>query len=194
MISYDKKFIFVHINKTAGTSMEKALADYGVKKLEEKGDLKFELNYNQSQHFNCDEYKKYLGSEYDDYFKFTVVRNPFDRVVSYYYGGAIQKGLNFKDWVVDRYLNENYKDYIRMYSDYTHWFDKDELNCVLKFENLDQDFIKLKETLDLNCELGKANVNKSYIPIIQEISKYNMPTKISYLYDTYDTKVMANQR
>ena len=161
MISYDKKFIFVHINKTAGTSMEKALVDYGVKKLQEKGDLKFELNYNQSQHFNCDEYKKYLGSEYDDYFKFTVVRNPFDRVVSYYYGGAIQKGLNFKDWVVDRYLNENYKDYIRMYSDYTHWFDKDELNCVLKFENLDQDFIKLKETLDLNCELGKANVNKS---------------------------------
>ena len=161
MISYDKKFIFVHINKTAGTSMEKALVDYGVKKLQEKGDLKFELNYNQSQHFNCDEYKKYLGSEYDDYFKFTVVRNPFDRVVSYYYGGAIQKGLNFKDWVVDRYLNENYKDYIRMYSDYTHWFDKDEINCVLKFENLDQDFIKLKETLDLNCELGKANVNKS---------------------------------
>ncbi len=161
MISYDKKFIFVHINKTAGTSMEKALADYGVKKLEEKSDLKFELNYNQSQHFNCDEYKKYLGSEYDDYFKFTVVRNPFDRVVSYYYGGAIQKGLNFKDWVVDRYLNANYKDYIRMYSDYTHWFDKDEMNCVLKFENLDQDFIKLKETLDLNCELGKANVNKS---------------------------------
>ena len=161
MISYNKKFIFVHINKTAGTSMEKALADYGVKKLEEKGDLKFELNYNQSQHFNCDEYKKYLGSEYDDYFKFTVVRNPFDRVVSYYYGGAIQKGLNFKDWVVDRYLNENYKDYIRMYSDYTHWFDKDEMNYVLKFENLDQDFIKLKETLDLNCELGKANVNKS---------------------------------
>ena len=161
MISYDKKFIFVHINKTAGTSMEKALADYGVKKLEEKGDLKFELNYNQSQHFNCDEYKKYLGSEYDDYFKFTVVRNPFDRVVSYYYGGAIQKGLNFKDWVVDRYLNENYKDYIRMYSDYAYWFDKDEMNCVLKFENLDQDFIKLKETLDLNCELGKANVNKS---------------------------------
>ncbi len=161
MISYDKKFIFVHINKTAGTSMEKALADYGIKKLEEKSDLKFELNYNQSQHFNCDEYKKYLGSEYDDYFKFTVVRNPFDRVVSYYYGGAIQKGLNFKDWVVDRYLNANYKDYIRMYSDYTHWFDKDEMNCVLKFENLDQDFIKLKETLDLNCELGKANVNKS---------------------------------
>ena len=36
---------------------------------------------------------------------------------------------------------------------------KDQVN--VKFENLDQDFIKLKETLDLNCELGKANVNKS---------------------------------
>ena len=39
MISYDKKFIFVHINKTAGTSMEKALADYGVRKLEQKRTL-----------------------------------------------------------------------------------------------------------------------------------------------------------
>ena len=77
------------------------------------------------------------------------MRNPFDRVVSYYYGGAIQSGLSFKEWVLDRYRDENYKDYIRMYSDFTHWFDKDEIDYVLKFENLDDDFGKLKESLSI---------------------------------------------
>ena len=94
MISFDKKFIFVHINKTAGTSIEKALSNYGVRKLEENSDLELELTYKQSQHFNTEEYKKHLGDGYDDYYKFTIIRNPFDRVVSYYYGGGGKK----KNW------------------------------------------------------------------------------------------------
>jgi len=143
MISFDKKFIFVHINKTAGTSIEKALSNYGVKKLEENNKIETELTYKQSQHFNTLEYRK------------------FDRVVSYYYGGAIQSGLSFKEWVLDRYRDENYKDYIRMYSDFTHWFNEDEIDYVLKFENLDNDFDKLKETLNLDCSLSKNNVNKT---------------------------------
>ena len=36
MISYDKKFIFIHINKTAGTSVEKALCEYGQKRTLQK--------------------------------------------------------------------------------------------------------------------------------------------------------------
>ncbi len=163
MISYDKKFIFVHINKTAGTSMEKALADYGVRKLEEKSDLQFELSYSQSQHFNCEEYSKYLGSEYDDYFKFTVIRNPFDRVVSYYYGGAIKSDLSFSQWVVDRYKNKNFKDFERMYSDYKHWINLDDMDLILRFENLSVDFEKLKNTLDLDISLGSYNVNKKRV-------------------------------
>ena len=49
MISFNKKFIFVHINKTAGTSIEKALSNYGVKKLEENNKIETELTYKQSQ-------------------------------------------------------------------------------------------------------------------------------------------------
>ena len=29
MISYNKKFIFIHINKTAGTAVEQSLLEYG---------------------------------------------------------------------------------------------------------------------------------------------------------------------
>ena len=160
MISFDKKFIFIHINKTAGTSMEKALSKYGVRKLEPKDNLEFELSYKQSQHFNCEEYKKYLGSEYDDYFKFTVVRNPFDRIVSYYGGGAITNNLSFSDWVIERYQNKNFKDFERMYSDYTHWIGDDKIDFILRFENLSSDFEELKNKLNLECELGYFNVNR----------------------------------
>ena len=162
MISYNKKFIFIHINKTAGTAVEQSLLEYGDKRVEPKNDLNFELTYKQSQHSNYKEYKEYLGSEYDNFFKFTVVRNPFDRVVSYYLKNSInQNNLSFSDWVIDRYKNKNFQDYKRMYSDYTHWIDKDNTDFILRFENLSSDFNILKQKLNIDCELKYHNVNKN---------------------------------
>ena len=95
MISYDKKFIFIHINKTAGSSIEQALNSYGEKRIVPKNNTDFKMS-KQSQHFNYKEYREFLGADYDDYFKFTVIRNPFDRIVSYYFGlNAITNVLNF---------------------------------------------------------------------------------------------------
>lgn len=70
MIINDKyKFVFVHIQKTAGTS----ITDYLFKIPETK-----QINHSHSMinTLNCDNYK--------DYFKFCFVRNPFDRLVSWY--------------------------------------------------------------------------------------------------------------
>ena len=160
MISYDKKFIFIHINKTAGTSVEKALCEYGQKRTVPKENNDFKMS-KQSQHFNYKEYKEFLGSDYDDYFKFTVIRNPFDRVASYYYGGnAISSGLNFSDWIINRYQNKNFQDFERMYSDYKHWIGDEKIDLILRFENLSNDFEILKNKLNLDCELGFHNVTK----------------------------------
>ncbi len=175
MISYSKNFIFIHINKTAGTAIEQSLLEYGTKRVEPKDDLEFELTYRQSQHFNCKEYKKYLGPEYDNFFKFTVVRNPFDRVVSYYLKNSINKNnLSFSDWVVDRYQNKNFQDYKRMYSDYTHWIDEKDIDFILRFENISLDFNKLKNKLNIECELAFHNVNKNRLPYREY---YNQDTK-----------------
>ncbi len=160
MISYSKKFIFIHINKTAGTSIEKALCEYGQKRTVSKENNDFKMS-KQSQHFNYKEYREFLGADYDDYFKFTVIRNPFDRVASYYYGGnAISNELNFSDWIVDRYQNKNFQDFERMYSDYKHWIGDEKMDLILRFENLSSDFEILKEKLNLDCELGFHNVTK----------------------------------
>ena len=48
MISYSRRFLFVHINKTAGTSIEHALNAYGRKKI---NDITSNVKFKHSQHF-----------------------------------------------------------------------------------------------------------------------------------------------
>lgn len=58
--------IFVHIPKAAGTSVAHGLFGRGV------------------GHKSIYEYRKIFGADFQEYFKFAVVRNPFSRVVSAY--------------------------------------------------------------------------------------------------------------
>lgn len=158
MISYNNKFIFIHINKTAGSSIESSLKDYGLKKIPVN-----KSDFPHSQHFNYSDYEKYLGEDLLEYHKFTVVRNPWDRVVSYFFNGAITNGLNFNEWIIDRYKNYNFVDYNRMYQPCISWLDLKNLNQIniLKFENLDKDFKNLCNILNINVSLKKINTNNS---------------------------------
>ena len=63
-----------------------------------------------------------------------------DSLSSYLKNSINQNNLSFSDWVIDRYKNKNFQDYKRMYSDYTHWIDKDNTDFILRFENLSSDF------------------------------------------------------
>lgn len=66
-ISFDKKFIFIHIPKNAGTSIYRSL------------ELK------KSSHKTVKEYIKILGdAQYESMFSFAFVRNPFSRFISLY--------------------------------------------------------------------------------------------------------------
>ena len=76
---YDKyKCIHIHIPKTAGTSITKAL--HG------KDFVLFDTNKKiWRQHATALETREHYGKEkWDSYFKFSIVRNPFDRLVSAY--------------------------------------------------------------------------------------------------------------
>ena len=82
LISHDHKFIFIHIGKAAGTSIELALCDhlgidFETTKRDESGDW--------HKHIWARYMKERVGAlMWSEYFTFAFVRNPYEMVLSLY--------------------------------------------------------------------------------------------------------------
>jgi hypothetical protein len=90
MIDDKHKFIFIHIPKTGGTSIEKVF-NRQMKR--------------HCKHLTMSDYENELKSDIEKYFIFSVIRNPWDRILSYYFwrkwgGGRLSsEGKSFKSWI-----------------------------------------------------------------------------------------------
>ena len=73
LISREKKVLFIHIQKTGGSSITEILRS-------SMPDLKRYMG----THDHASWARNALGNEYDLYYKFAFVRNPWDRLVSWY--------------------------------------------------------------------------------------------------------------
>lgn len=77
MILEKEKLVFIHIPRTGGTSVEIALAGKD-----------WWLIDADTKHLSASMTKKILGEErWAEYFKFSIVRNPWDRIISMYATG-----------------------------------------------------------------------------------------------------------
>jgi hypothetical protein len=158
MISLQKCFLFVHIPKTAGNSIQSALRDYSEDQLlalrkEQDGIERFGLrnpNYNLKKHSMLGEYRDALGSEqFRNLYKFTCVRNPWDRMVSYYFTPT----QNPEAWDRKKFrkiISEavSVADYLRLDQD-----EEDPLanvDYIMRFENLADDFRTVCGTLGIS--------------------------------------------
>jgi len=153
------KCIFIHIPKAAGTSVAKALFNA------------------PSRHVRYLEYEDANRWKFRRYFKFTFVRNPWDRLVSTFFF-LRAGGMNDQD-------AEFAKEYLRGYSDFgdfvryglpldpvqswvhfrpQQWFVCDDagvlkVDFVGRFERIEEDFAYVAERLGLPCSLPRTNAS-----------------------------------
>lgn len=114
MISHHYKCVFVHIPKTAGQSVEQVFLSWNNLTWNERAPLL--LRYNDVPergpqslaHLFAAEYVSlgYLSQrQFDSYFKFSFVRNPWDRIVSEYYHHKFYKKYSFRDFLLNHFPN-----------------------------------------------------------------------------------------
>jgi len=152
MISHKLKFIFIHIPKTSGNSLSLYLKDLVDNVVVQKNSLVgknqgikvlCELGNNDIKHADIGYYKKVYGETINDYFKFTIVRNPYDRILSYYFWN---KGTN-KTFNRDEFI-----DFVNKGISFQYEGIDDSFHIVY-FENLINDLKKiecLKGYVDFN--------------------------------------------
>jgi hypothetical protein len=114
-ISHKYKVIFIHIPKTAGTSVENVLGVSTINDFYNRGKTNDVLKVinteplsskeyrdilqKSPQHYTLQEIKKIIDpSVFSDYLKFSIVRNPYDRFVSEYNSNEEFNFLSFDEF------------------------------------------------------------------------------------------------
>ena len=195
MICKTQKIIFVHIPKTAGQSIEKAIITNIGLSHEDRG--KFLLRFNNEKdlgpkrlaHLFLSKYKdlEYISSQnFLEYFKFTIVRNPYSRLVSElnYRNASIQP--------VEEYIKSipkhHYKDKWRHICPQTFYIYNGkslntEINKVYYFEKLQEAFDDLKGRFfraDIHLSHENSSSNKSWVK--EKLTRDDL----DYINDYYD--------
>jgi hypothetical protein len=163
MISHDQRCIFVHIPRTGGTSIEDVI--WPGERTEEHlwmGFVSKHRNKYQTgglQHLLARQIREEVGSDvFDSYYKFAVVRNPWDRAVSQYSYTRIRTDLHE---LIGMTADTSFSDYLGLIEGQEHvqWqpqldFLSDSRGGVLvdfvaRFERLEQDTQAIFNRLNL---------------------------------------------
>jgi hypothetical protein len=173
IISHGRKYIFVHIPKTGGTSLSLVLEAKAMKDDLLIGDTpKAKSRRNRAKGMDtsgrlwkhsrlADIYGLVTQQQIESYFVFTIIRNPWDRMVSYYHWLKIQKfdhpavrcahEYSFTDFLSDPMIKHSLQnDAAQKYvSDHSG---VDRCDLYLRLEFLQQDTGLLEQHLEIKLK------------------------------------------
>lgn len=181
--------VFIHIPKAAGTSVLQTLAGTD--------------GFIPRDHSTIEEFKIASTPLLNDFFSFTIVRNPLDRIDSVY--RYLKKGGNgTNDLELSKFINSNFptlNDYILEYLDkdiihaykltkpqYTFVCDekyKVLVDFVGRFESINEDFSQISKKLNLKRELPHSNKSEVMPLAISEEAKEKIKNLYSVDYQVF---------
>jgi len=177
MISHKHKFIFIHIPKTGGTSIERVL-DTNIQ-LENPDLYSGHVEGNtlfDDKHWTTIDYQQNFPKLFDSYFKFMFIRNPWDRMVSQYEWRNLAICLKSKIELPEKISKQDFKSFLQRQEGWRYidlMQDKKGnrgIDFVGRFENLQEDF---------NIVCDKIGIPR------QQLSHYNK-TKHKHYTEYYD--------
>ncbi|BAW80179.1 hypothetical conserved protein [Candidatus Nitrosoglobus terrae] len=185
MIGIKHQFIFVHIPKTAGNTLQSILSPYSedsiVASSNKDGIHRFGLSsaYGTTKHATLSEYFSALGAQlFWSMKKFTCIRNPWERAISFYF--SPHRGHRI--WDRNTFVQE--LDKIQSMVSFLQLSNEGNpdknLNFIIRYEQLNQDFCRLCN--DLGFE-------KKNLPIL---NKGNRQPYVSY-YDSGLIQMVADR-
>ena len=192
----NKKIIFIHIPKNAGESIEKSLNIYNGGKVENI----FGINNSiVLQHLTAIQLKNsyFDNSEWNKYFKFAVIRNPWSKVVSEYnwylrYGPKIQffewintlkNRININNAININEIGHNIEQYKYIYNEN----DQLLIDKIIYFENLNSEFNDLCLDKKWSFKLPKTSDTKSFFNI--NFQKYYDINSLRIVSDVYQKDI-----
>ena len=195
MISHKHKAIFIHIPKTGGTSIEKffnispfnnKLPDYtnlvGY-------DKKLGIHLQHATVSQIIEHNLIPDNIWNEYFKFTIVRNPFDKMYSEYnwiskdikikdsFLNFINKAGKYREVLNNRSIWEYRGDHLTNQIDYIQHNNKIQVDYIARFENFQREietilgFLKIDKKFDIHSKKIKDKIFKQYYHFYSRIDK-----------------------
>ncbi len=149
------KFIFVHIPKTAGSSMLSFFEEKGITINSFDEGKTFYWNHN---HLTINRISNWTKIDLDLMFKFAFVRNPWDMICSRYYfsnvdnspqSQQIRSYKTFEEFILKdtMYLRNHY---ISRPCDYMEIGGKNVMNFIGRYEYLNEDFEKICNNINFS--------------------------------------------
>jgi len=211
LASYKNKWLFVHIPKTGGSTISDAMWEYA----DLQGASVYEVNDTSVPLKNCKIDRKYFqhdtaqvikrkfkldGHDYNSFYKFAVVRNPWDLVVSTwaYWHKLVAEGDSFPyaKWVCETfktfedYVNKNISSGTMNQCDYIYNGNRCQIESTINYtENYNGD--KLFDTIatkarlhDNSKDVSTKNINKKPIILINKVAKLeNLEKDFTEIFD-----------
>jgi hypothetical protein len=162
MISHKHKWAWVAINKTATTSLSSVLVRKSVP-----------ANKSQKHQTLLEIHDILTQQQFDEYFKFSFVRDPWDRIVSLYLYRTRRRRnrrIGFEDWLKKQHDIIQRGGGDKFTAPQTFWLKDNSgvinMNFIGKVENIDRDWSKVCRLMGIEyhklpvLKKGRKNISK----------------------------------